>query len=114
VIFLQVELEQPDPTGKTLVTTATLLHHALGHDLFKAYEGEEFDEIINGVRQWINLINPTESITNIMDKSGLAFIEIGKESAINAYRVKRWGLVARYEARQAALAVKKVPPAVAG
>ncbi|MGO6747951.1 hypothetical protein ACCS93_36990, partial [Rhizobium ruizarguesonis] len=29
-------LEQPDPTGKTLVTTATLLHHVLGHDLHAA------------------------------------------------------------------------------
>src|SRR5690606_20162654 len=29
--FHQVELEQPDPTGKTLVTAAILLHHAPGH-----------------------------------------------------------------------------------
>jgi hypothetical protein len=71
--------------------------------VFKAHEGEEFDDIINGVRQWLNLMNPTESITTIMDKSALAFIEIGKESAINAYRVRRWGLVERYEARRSAL-----------
>jgi hypothetical protein len=72
--------------------------------VYKAHEGEKFDNIVNGVRQWLNLVNPTESIITIMDKSGAAFIEIGKESAINAYRVRRWGLVARYEARQAPLA----------
>jgi hypothetical protein len=32
VVFPQVGLEQPDPTGKTLVTTCQL-HHTLGHDL---------------------------------------------------------------------------------
>lgn len=68
--------------------------------VFKAYEGEKFDNIINGVRQWLNLLNPTDSINTIMDKSALAFIEIGKESAINEYRVRRWGLVERYEARR--------------
>ncbi|MGO6819803.1 glutathione binding-like protein, partial [Rhizobium brockwellii] len=36
-------LEQPDPTGKTLVTTATLLHHVLGHDHFKTKTTVEGD-----------------------------------------------------------------------
>lgn len=79
--------------------------------VFKAHEGKDFGNIINGVRQWLNLTNPTESITTIMDKSALAFIEIGKESSINAYRVKRWGLIERYEARQAAQAEKTAPSA---
>ncbi|MGO6818963.1 hypothetical protein ACCS67_29245, partial [Rhizobium brockwellii] len=42
-------LEQPDPTGKTLVTTATLLHHVLGHDPKREldrYSGKNGDEVL--------------------------------------------------------------------
>jgi hypothetical protein len=67
--------------------------------VFKSYQGEQFDDITNGVRQWLSLVNPTDAINTIMDKSAQAFIEIGKESNINAYRTRRWGLIERYEER---------------
>lgn len=67
--------------------------------VFKSHNGEKFDDIVNGVRQWLGLLNPTDAINTIMDKSALAFIEIGKESDINAYRTRRWGLIERYKKR---------------
>jgi hypothetical protein len=68
--------------------------------VFTTYQGEEFDDIITGVRQWLNLGNPSEAITTIMDKSGEALIEIGKRSPVNAFRVSRWGLVERLNRRR--------------
>ncbi|TCU21123.1 hypothetical protein [Rhizobium laguerreae] len=60
--------------------------------IFKAYEGDHLRTILAGVFQYRRIENASEPMVEIVAKAQEALIAIGKESRINAHRVKGWGV----------------------
>ncbi|ANM17186.1 hypothetical protein AMK06_CH02292 [Rhizobium sp. N541] len=60
--------------------------------VFKAHEGEQLRTVLAGVFQYRGIENASEPMREIVSKAQEALTAIGKESRINAHRVKGWGV----------------------
>jgi len=76
---------------KDIVTLSTLPVEEY-HDLFKKSEGHDLHRFINVCLQFDNITNATEPMKEISKRAKDALKRIGQESAINARRVKRYGI----------------------
>jgi hypothetical protein len=76
---------------KDITTLSTLAVQEYYH-LFKKSEGRDLHRIINACLQFDNIMNATEPMKEISKRAKDALRRIGEESAINARRVKRYGI----------------------
>ncbi|MGR9471843.1 hypothetical protein [Rhizobium leguminosarum] len=60
--------------------------------VFKEHEGDQLRTILAGVFQYRGIANASEPMREIVSKAQEALTAIGKESRINAHRVKGWGV----------------------
>jgi len=60
--------------------------------IFKNYTGKDLRAIMSGIFQFSGISNASEDMLKIMELSKLALKRIGRESPINARRVKRFGV----------------------
>ncbi|OWV75983.1 hypothetical protein ATY77_05275 [Rhizobium sp. R634] len=63
--------------------------------VFKENEGERLSNIIHAIRQYLTVANPSEDLSEIMDRAGNALREVAKESKVNELRAMRYGLIQR-------------------
>ncbi|RWL44030.1 MAG: hypothetical protein EOR60_19685 [Mesorhizobium sp.] len=61
--------------------------------ILKAHEGEELRNILAGLRRYINLIDATPEMIEVLTRTAKAVKEIGSESAINQYRTQNLGFI---------------------
>ncbi len=69
--------------------------------ILKTHEGEKLSDILSGLRQYLNVGNPTPQMLTIMDKAGQALRQLATESPINKRRAMAQGLVQRLDAIEA-------------
>ena len=62
------------------------------YDLFKSEAGDHLSDIVNACLKFGQFSNPTERQKQIADNAKEALVRIGKESAINALRVRKFGV----------------------
>lgn len=59
---------------------------------FKESSGSELKRLLSNAMQFARIVNPSEEMSIITSRTKEALTEIGKESPINAHRVKRFGV----------------------
>jgi hypothetical protein len=60
--------------------------------ILKYHKGEDFEVMRRALTQYNNLVNPSENHIEIMRKTSEALQQIAKDSPVNEFRVKRWGI----------------------
>ncbi|RVA46611.1 hypothetical protein EN920_33940, partial [Mesorhizobium sp. M7A.F.Ca.CA.004.09.1.2] len=61
--------------------------------ILKGHEGEELRDMLAGLRRYMNLIDATPEMIEILTRFAKAVKEIGRESAINQYRTRNLGFI---------------------
>lgn len=69
--------------------------------ILKAHEGEELRDMLAGLRRYMNLIDATPEMIEILTRFAKAVKEIGRESAINQYRTRNLGFIQWLKKREA-------------
>ncbi len=73
----------------------------------KSHEGQDLSDIVDGLRQYLNLGNPNEQIFTILEKAGAALRLVAAESPINRRRAMRIGIIQWLDKREQAAAKTK-------
>ena len=74
------------------ITTLAALAADDFYVIFKKYSGRELHKILGACLQFDNIGNATDAMKEIPKRARVALKQIGEESAINARRVKRYGV----------------------
>ncbi|RUY86061.1 hypothetical protein EN964_20650 [Mesorhizobium sp. M7A.F.Ca.CA.001.10.2.1] len=69
--------------------------------ILKGHEGEELRDMLAGLRRYMNLIDATPEMIEILTRFAKAVKEIGRESAINQYRTRNLGFIQWLEKKEA-------------
>ena len=77
------------------------------HRALKSHEGQDLSNIVDGLRQYLNLGNPNEQIFTILEKAGTALRQVAAESPINRRRAMRIGIIQWLDKREQAAANAK-------
>ncbi|RWP90639.1 MAG: hypothetical protein EOR12_09130 [Mesorhizobium sp.] len=81
------------------ITDSELLAEAAAIDvgdylqILKSHEGEELKDILTGLRRYMNLIDATPEMIEVLTRFAKAVKEIGGESTINQYRTRDLGFI---------------------
>lgn len=102
LLRLETEAGNPDLTNKLAVAPVQEYIRAL-----KGFHGDELGRVRRSLRQYLNVVNPSESWKTIMDRIGEALAVIEAESPLNAKRARTWGLIQRLEQ------LRQLPPDIA-
>lgn len=62
------------------------------YDTFKASEGEELRRLLANATSFQRIVNPSTEMSQVTTKTKAALEQIGKESRLNARRVRRFGI----------------------
>ncbi|WNG18304.1 hypothetical protein [Cystobacter fuscus] len=73
------------------------------YKIFKSHSGRELSRIISGALSFLRVVNASDEMKDISRKAKDALTLIGKESKINALRVKRFGIRINEDAAISAL-----------